>query len=283
MFSVYQHDRMVTERKKQISHQHLVQKNAQNREILTLKYKDRINNNLVKLTKDAESLPRPERTVTPNNMKRACLKSSGFVSENERITQATNWNSWLDTTPARKSIFKLRPREKAKEIHPVVKLNLKSEHERIEESILKQKEFFDTSEGPASVKKDLYKNYEGVDKPRFSGGKEVMDYYHFKTYFKTIESLALDIHKSVRNISRAEVRKRHNDEKLGMSEGKGKPKFVKRDDMCVEDVVPLSGELMEKYGFWKCRQPFVKKEKSVFGDEKWDRSRARSTVPRDVS
>lgn len=279
MFSVYQHDRVVLERRKQISHQSLLKKNAQNRDILTQKYKDRINNNLVKLTKDAESIPRPERTITPNNLKRSCLKSTGFVTENERIIEAENWNSWLDTKPAQKSNFKLRPREKSKELHPVLKLNIKSEVERIEESINKQKEYFDTSEAPNSAKKNLYKNYEGVDRPKFSGGKEVMDYYHFKTYFKTIESLALDIHKSVRNMSKDEVRKRFNDEKLGMSEGKGKPRIIPKDVMCKEDVVPLSGELMEKYGLWKCRQPFVKKNKSGFVTDKWDKTRAKSTIP----
>ena len=281
MNSVYLQDKLLSERQQQHKKQKLLKQNEANREILTQNYKTRINNTLLRLTQDAESLPRPERVITPDNLKRTCMKSSGFMSEEERIIEAKNWHSWLDTTPAQKSVFKLRPREKSKEIHPTMKVNIKSEQERIMENIYKQKELFDTSESPNSIKKCLYKNYGGADKCRFSGGKQVMDYYHFKTYFKTIESLALDLHKSVRNISRAEMRKRFNDEKLGMSEGKHKPKNLAKDELCNEDVIPLTGELMEKYGLWKCRQPFMKKESSRFISSRWDRerSRAKSTIP----
>jgi hypothetical protein len=279
--SLYLHEKQEIERKNILKNQKLLKKNSINRDILTQNYKTRINNTVLRLTQDAEQLPRPERVKTPDNIKRSCLKSTGFASEEERILEAKLWHSWLDTTPAPKTVFKLRPREKSKEIQPTLKVNLQSEQERLQESVFKQKEIFDSSEPPTSDKKGLYKDYQGANKSRFSGGKNVLDYYHFKTYFKTIESLALDIHESVRNMSRAEMRKRFMDEKLGMSEGKDKPRNVPKHEMCKEDVGPLTAELMEKYGLWKCRQPFMKKDSSRFISSRWERTRARSTVPSD--
>ena len=118
-----------------------------------------------------------------------------------------------------------------------------------------QKQFFDSSEPPESSKRNGYKNYFGVEKPKFSGGRSVLDYYHFKTYFKTIESLALDLHTSVRNISRAEIQQKRKNENLGMNDV-----FEKKTEeigLCKEDTIPMGNEVMEKYGIWQCKKPFT--------------------------
>ena len=151
-------------------------------------------------------------------------------------------------------IFKLRPREKSKEIQPDLKFGVKTGMERLEEQILAQKQYFDTSDPPDSNKKNSYKNYFGVEKKKFSGGKQVLDYYHFKTYFKTIESLALDLHSSVRNMSRKEINKKRNDEKLGMNDRGIFHKPTIENTVAKEDIMPISSEIMEKYGLWNYKR-----------------------------
>ena len=158
-----------------------------------------------------------------------------------------------------------------------MQLRAKSGKERLEENFHKQKELFDSSEPPNSTNKCLYKNFFGVDKPKFPGGKNVLDYYHFKTYFKTIESLALDLHSSIRNMSRAEVKKKHNDEKLGMTESKVIKEKIVEEGLCKEDIMPISEELLEKFGFWERRKSGDKLfGKSRQGTPKWVVSRIKA-------
>ena len=270
MYNVYAQDKKEREEKREQSLAKAIKASEQNRDILTARYKDRINSTLLKLNKDAENISKPERAQTAVHSQRSWLKSSGFISEEERIKESENWNHWLDPTPSKKQVFKLRPREKEKEIQASLKFRAKSGVERLEESLLKQKEYLDSSMPPDSDKKCLYKNFLGVEKPVFSGGKEILNYYHFKTHFKTIESLALDLHSSTRNMSRAEVKRKHNDEKLGMSDTKGLPKAVLQETICKEDLMPISSDLLEKYGIWEAkRRSGSTAGKSRYGTPKW--------------
>lgn len=270
MYNVYVHDKKVREEKREKSLAKTIKASEQNRDILTARYKDRINTTLLKLNKDAEGIPKPERAQTAVNSQRSWLKSSGLISDEERIKESENWNHWLDPTPSHKNVFKLRPREKAKEIQPSLKFRAKSGNERLRESISKQKEYLDSSLPPDSDIKCLYKNFLGMEKPVFTGGKEIMNYYHFKTHFKTIESLALDLHSSTRNMSRAEVKRKHNDEKLGMSDTKGQKKAILEETMCKEDLMPISSNLLEKFGVWEVkRKPENKTINSRLGTPKW--------------
>ena len=258
MYNVFIDDKKRRERKQARIMEKILRENQPNKEILIKKYKDRINNNLLVVAKDAEMLPKVSRAGTSCENKRSGLKSTGFLTEKERIEESSRFNKWLDPSPSEKFAFKLRPREKDKEIQPDLKFSVKTGLERLEESILTHKQFYDSSDPPDSAKKTMYKNYFGIEKPKFSGGKQVMDYYHFKTYFKTIESLALDLHSSVRNISKAEETSRRKNENLGMSEIKTIIKdinpFANKDRMCKEEVMPLSCEIMEKFGLWEGRR-----------------------------
>jgi hypothetical protein len=274
MYNVYAYDKKLKQEKQEKSRAKSIKASEQNREVLSARYKDRINETLLKLSKDSENLPRPQRAQTAINSERSWLKSSGFFTDQERIKESENRNNWLDTTPSKKLVFKLRPREKQKEIQKEIKLRAKSGGERLLEKVHKLKEFLDSSEPPESGNKYLYKNFFGVEKPKFSGGKEVLDYYHFKTHFKTIESLALDLHSSIRNMSRAEVKKKHMDEKLGMTENKGKKENIVEEALCKEDIMPISEELLEKYGLWEGRKPIEPRtEKTRQGTPRWVISR----------
>lgn len=279
MYNVYTRDRKIKDKRQQLSKEKMLKDNEQNRDILTARYKDRINNTLMSLNKDAKNMPRPPRTQTATPSERSWLKFTGFNSDIERVKDSEKWNQWLDTTPSTKQGLKLRPREKSKEIQPSLRFRAKSGLERVEESISKQKEYLDSSAPPDSKQKLAYKNYFGIEKPVISGGKEVLDYYHFKTYFKTIQSLALDLHSSVRNMSRAQIKKKHMDEKLGMSEAKGKKEIKPEDELCKEDVMPISEELLEKFGFWEVKKLARDKvNRNRYGTPKWTNSQTRTIV-----
>ncbi|OMJ86340.1 hypothetical protein SteCoe_12191 [Stentor coeruleus] len=255
MFNVYAHDKKLKEEKSQLTKAKKSKASEQNRDILTARYKDRINTTLLKLNKDTKLIPKQQRAQTAGYTQNSSPNSRNFHSEFKRIKQSENHNQWLDTTPSQKQVFKLRPRDKTKEIQPSIKFKAKSGVERLEEHILKQKEYLDSSAPPDSNHKCLYKNFLGIEKPVFSGGKEILNYYHYKTHFKALESLALDLHSSLRNLSRAEVKKKHNNEKFGISENKKKNKDSVEEGLCKEDIMPISEGVLEKFGIWEMRKP----------------------------
>lgn len=269
MYNVYQHEQKIKEEKKQILNEKHSKSSDQTRDILTARFKDRINESLLKLSKDAEKLPKAHRPQTAGRQ-RSWLKTSGSTSDQERVKASESWNNWLDTVPSNKHSFNLRPRDKSKEIQSYTKFRAKSGHERLEEAILQQKECFDSSAAPDSKARSLYKNFYGLEKPNFSGGREVMKYYHVKTYFKTIEGVALDLHASVRNTTKAEVKRKHIDEKLGMSENVAKNEVFVQQEMCKEEVIPISCGVLERFGIWETRKTGeVKQQRTRFSTPKW--------------
>jgi hypothetical protein len=241
MYNVYQVDKKQKDYQKLKSNNKLIKASLQNRDILTAKYKDRLNKNLVLLSKDAENIQR--RSATPT--------WSAF-STGKRYTKVfEGWNQGLDTSPANKSLIKLRPRQKNKEIQSHLKFRAKSGIERFKETIQKQKEYLDTSNPPKSAYKPYYKNYLGLEKFEFSGGKEVFDYYHHKTYFKSIESLAMDVHSALGSISREQLNKMKHEKQIGMQSETNENNL---EVFCKEDIVPMSTELLEKFGLWHSKK-----------------------------
>ena len=141
----------------------------------------------------------------------------------------------------------MRPREKLKEIQPSLKFKLFC-NERLKESLYKQRKIFNTSLDPESTLRLQNKNYQGIDKQPFCGGKSVYGYYHYKIHFKTIESVALDLHSSIRNASRQEIAKERREECLGFRYDSVKSHAEK---IAKEEIMPMSSEVLERYGIWK--------------------------------
>ena len=270
MYNFYQYEKALTATSKspqQVSDS----KQKQIKEALTSRYKTRVTHAVLALNQDCKIMKRPERTQTPNVMRRTLI-STGFLPETERVQEAENRNKWLDTTP-NQSRLRLRCRDKSKEIQPTMKINLTSHLQRIEGQVKHFQEIYDSAPSPDSQARHLYKNYEGQDKAFASGGKEVLHHYHVKTYFKTIESIALDLHSSTRNKSQADIKKQQEDEKLGMSEGKLKQRQTSKLLLAKEDLKPLGEEVLEKFGYWKTRQDFLKKDSSRFVSSGWKKYR----------
>ena len=269
MYNFYQHEKSLTATSKspqQVSES----KRRQIKEALTSRFKTRVTHAVVALNQDCKALKPAERTQTPNVMRRTLI-STGFLTETERVQEAENRSRWLDTTP-NQSKLRLRCRDKSKEIQPAMKINLTSHLQRIEGQVKHFQEIYDSAPPPDSGARNLYKNYEGQDKAFASGGKAVLHHYHVKTYFKTIQSIALDLHSSTRNKSKADIRKQQEDEKLGMSEGKLKRRQTSKPSkpsLAHEDLKPLGEEVLEKFGYWKTRQDFFKKDSSQFVSSNW--------------
>lgn len=279
MYNVYAYDK----KKKQeyeLSHKPFPKHSDKTRDTLSARYKERINKTLLGLSKEAESIKKPIRAQTAGITERSWLKSTGFINERERIQDSVSKTQWLDTTPCQKQVFKLRPRDKTREIQTSIRFKAKTESERLEDSVNKLREYLDTSDPPGCRARSLCKDFNGIDKIVFSGGKEILRYYHYKTHFKTIESLALDLHSSTRNMSKAEVKQKNFQEKLGMTEGKGKSKSVVEEVLCKEDIMPISAELLEKMGLWECRKNYESRGRSRIGTPKWVYARMKAEKSR---
>jgi hypothetical protein len=275
MYNIYQHDKKLKLEQTPNRPDSSKPLKDHHREHLTAKYKERMNSTLLQLNKQAEGIHKP-RAQTSAGSTRMSARVSGSMTDQERILKESSWNSWLDPTPNEKSSFRLRPREKSKEIQPFIKFRAKSGIERIKENLDKQREIIDTSIAPHSNKKVLYKDFFGTDKLIVEGGKEIMDYYHFKTHFKTIESLAMNLHSSTRNLSKAEIKKKHNDEKLGMTEVKVS-KDLMQEGLCIEDVMPMSSEVLEKFRMWEGKKTHTRNQSARHATPRWDCSRVKKS------
>lgn len=211
---------------------------SKTRDKLTARYRNRINNSLLLMNEQVNS---PIcRSKSPEVTFRLTMPKIGKRTQRSPSAE-------IDTTPSPKHAFNLRPREKQKEIQPNLKFKFFGK-ELLKDCLDVQRKFLDTSLDPQSTFRSLKKDYYGNEKTRFSGGKNVDGYYHYKVHFKTIESVALDLHQSTRNESRAEINKKKNDEGLGFrSKSHQKP----QNRVCKEDIIPISSNVLEKYGVWK--------------------------------
>ena len=211
------------------------------RDLMTARYRDRINNSILLLNE--QSRQTPSRTKSPEYLNALPITMRKFnnAKPKNRFT-----GGLCDTIPSPQRSFHLRPREKGKEIQPNLKLRYFG-NERLQECLTTQIKFLGTSLDSLSTINYLTKDYSGNEKSRFEGGKHVSGYYHCKVHFKTIESLALDLHSSIRNSSRIEIANRHREEDMGIRNRS----IYKSDNISKEEILPISSEVLEKYGIWK--------------------------------
>jgi hypothetical protein len=202
------------------------------RDILSRRYKNRINEDLIELDENLKIFPK--RSRSPEN-------TSSNLSVMRNPKSQTNDYSLLDPTPSPVQAFSLRLREKSKEIQPPLKFKLIGS-DRLKESISNQRQFLDTSTDLRTLNSD----FTLPDSFKHSAGKSVYGYFHYKIHPKTFESIALNLHGSTRNASKEEIRKNHRDLNLGLKE-----KNI--DKVSRDELIPMSGRVLEKYGIWKGR------------------------------
>ncbi|CAG9329636.1 unnamed protein product [Blepharisma stoltei] len=236
-------------------------------ESLTESYRKRMNETIIKLAKDLDNKKSP-RSSSATPRKVVLFTHRGSLKDQDRIKDAIEKSKWLDTSPSHRPIFRLRQRDKSKEIQPPMYQRPRTVHERLLDTIKFQRSYYDTSLPPNSNYKTFYKDFTGSSKQSFGGGKEVNSYYHVKTHFKTIESMALDLHKTIRSDNKSEVRQKIAQEKQGLTKQLMNRTVILPDNnnevsfeiknlsdfeiiLSKQDVVPLSNELLHKYRVWK--------------------------------
>jgi len=168
---------------------------------LALKYKQRLDQELVKVlqyishmvaqTKACQlhiqlalntSVPgRPKNTPTAKLLGAAKLRVQGCRTTLERLQESAQERALLDTSASHTPAFLLRPRQKDLEIGTVLRFGVKTQTERLTEVI--QSQFPSNSPG------------KGCESMRTqSAGRRLLPEYHKKTYEKTILSVGMDLH-----------------------------------------------------------------------------------------
>ncbi|CAG9333921.1 unnamed protein product [Blepharisma stoltei] len=253
MYNVYAYDKLRRENEERYSKTMKMIIEEKKKKIIDDRYEKkfrmRMNETVLQLYKEVD-LENTKRSISvaPSRNKRSKLTNS-FKNFDKKLS--------LDSS-SKRSIFRLRPREKDKEIQPPLKFNFNTERERISESRRVQRSLFDTSLPPNSDSKTFYTNFDGSAKQTLSGGKESFDYYHFKTHFKEIESMAMDLHGSLKfskeKVSLKEKKKQEKLNKLLMrinGDDENNRNTIISSTLTKEEIIPISNRVLEKYGLWK--------------------------------
>lgn len=187
MFNSYVQEQRALEATRQQSEQasHTDKANSKRTE-LALKYKQRLDQELVKvlhiqLALNTSVPGRPRNTPTAKLLGEAKLRVQGCRTTLERLQESAQERALLDTSASHTPAFLLRPRQKDLEIGTVLRFGVKTQTERLTEVI--QSQFPSNSPG------------KGCESMRTqSAGRRLLPEYHKKTYEKTILSVGMDLH-----------------------------------------------------------------------------------------
>lgn len=232
MFNYYFHEKQTT-RKLNEEIKPKKEDLVRTREVMTRRYKNRINNALLELNDNLVNYPL--RSKSPES----CSPELSVIRNYKSHARDTHL---LDPIPSPRLAFNLRPRNKSKEIQPHLKFKLMGT-ERLKESLKTQRKFIDTSIDLKTLRND----YTVSDTFRTTAGKSVYGYFHYKIHPKTFESIALNLHSSTRNASKQEIRKVNREHNLGCKENKSDA----LDKISREEIIPITNKVLEKYGIWK--------------------------------
>lgn len=230
MFNYYFHEKLNTKKLLEKSRPDREKLNK-TREVLTRRYRNRINDTLIELNENLVNLP--IRSKSPDS-----VSSELSVIRNYKLQS----KDAMQIDPSPKFAFSLRPRDRSKEIQPHLKFKLIGS-DRLKESLIAQRKLLDTS----IDLKTISNAYSLSDSFRTTAGKSVYGYFHYKVHPKTFESIALNLHSSTRNASKQEIRKINRDHNLGCKENKTQA----TDKLSREEIMPISSRVLEKYGIWK--------------------------------
>lgn len=214
------------------------------RDMLSTRYRHRINDSLLMLSDENSQM-----SCIVKELEYPSLYSSKASKKVPQRSLNSTDHKLANLTPSPQRAFNLRPRNKIKEIQPNLIFKFFGS-KRLEENLDKQRKLLDTSLGPNLINPSKIKEPPKLKNATINGGKTVYGYYHFKTHFKTIESLALDLHSSIRNCSKSEIKKHNYNQNLGFREESGS---FNTDKISKEEIMPMCSEILEKYGLWKER------------------------------
>jgi hypothetical protein len=126
MYNVFRHERKLelehSIKKSRAKQQKFLNKNKVLNESLAKKYNERKASNKSSPTNKQADLPNIRRPASPKSVPSSTpIRFKSYVRESDRINDCMMRNSWLDTTPSCKPVFKLRLRNKEKELQPAMR------------------------------------------------------------------------------------------------------------------------------------------------------------------
>ena len=235
MFNCYLHEKRshtaAASSRKQLQQSKLAEQDEKLRNELALKYKHRLDQELVKvpltqLALNSSASARIKESPTSKLLGEAKFRIQGCRTTLERLEQSAQERALLDTSASHTPVFLLRPRRKELEIGQPIRFGVKTQAERLTEAVRSQ----------CSYTPEPGRMYPPVDTRAQSASRALMPEYHNKTHYKTILSLEMNLHSWQQGSDSAgpkeqEIRDRLRQEKLGkvdMQPSKVKPVILKQ-------------------------------------------------------
>jgi len=186
MFNVFKHEQLAKEaqkkteqRAKQLKRQ---ETQSKYREHLVKKHQRRVEQRFISMAVDPVTVNNPPSSVKTNNfVGEAVIRHQ--PNKIQRIEAASTQNQWLDTTPNPKPAFKLRQRQRQKELNGDMKYTPKNRYERIHDSWRYQKDFL---------------NVSWMDKYSENTTQSAFPNRNNRTYFKTVQTIANNASPSIK-------------------------------------------------------------------------------------
>lgn len=178
MFNAFQNEKLqhesVQKYKSQAATLHSQTLQRELRDKLSLKNRKRVKTRLLQMSKDPVPISRKLYTLPLHNFQGSEFFRHRPKNSQERVQAAEFHNQWLDTVPLLPSGPNFRPRYKSKELHCDMKFTPKDRYERIKDVWTSQLGRLDSSwqVSPTS--------------------REVFPSTLHRSYYKTVESIALD-------------------------------------------------------------------------------------------
>ena len=187
MFNAYLSDKITNKAQVLDSQQrkHLKSISAQIklRDRLVKRNKIRTEKRVIEMSSDPVPIHRHEYSVKFPEFKGECFFRHRPKDSKERVKDAEFTNTWLDTIPLLPTPHNFRPRIKDKEINQDMKFTPRDRYERVADAWINQQGIINSSWAVNS------KQTSGRTTERFPNTLR-------KSYYKTVESLALDIEPS---------------------------------------------------------------------------------------
>ena len=188
MFNAFQNDKLIQQSDLKFKSQEATLQSLSTqqrlREKLSVQNRKRVKTRLLQMSLDPVPISRKLYVLPLEDFKGAKFFRHRPKNTQERVQDAEFHNQWLDTVPLLPSGPDFRPRYKAKEIHSDMKFTPKDRYERIKDAWHSQLDRLDSSwhVSPAS--------------------REVFPSTLRRSYYKTVESVALDGHTGSLNLGK---------------------------------------------------------------------------------
>lgn len=190
MFNSYVHEKRVqtaaVSSRRQLEQVKSTEKGEKVRTELALKYKQRLDQELVKVTGtqlalDCSAAGKSRDLQTSKLLGEAKFRIQGHRTTLERLEESAQERALLDTSASHAPIFMLRERRKELEIGTALRFGVKTQAERLTAAVNSQIRYTPEPRQYSEMRTQ-------------SAGRGLLPEYHHKTHYKTILSLEMNLH-----------------------------------------------------------------------------------------